>query len=107
MKKHILFYIVLAVCMIFCCSEVNAQAQNITVTGTVLEKATNKILPGVNIYMGNKGLVQTDYKGKFTVTVPANSTLTFTFVGFVTEKVKLEPGQKNITVTLTEDKKRS
>ncbi|SEO54490.1 TonB-linked outer membrane protein, SusC/RagA family [Mucilaginibacter gossypiicola] len=105
MRKHILFYIVLAVCMIFSCIEVDAQAQNITVTGTVVEKATNKILPGVNIYMGSKGLIQTDYKGKFTVNVPANATLTFTFVGFVTEKVKLEPGQKNITVTMTEDKK--
>ncbi|SDF87519.1 SusC/RagA family TonB-linked outer membrane protein [Mucilaginibacter sp. P25] len=105
MRKHILFYIVLAVCTILFCADVHAQAQNITVTGTVVEKATNKILPGVNIYMGSKGLTQTDYKGKFTVSVPANSTLTFTFVGFVTEKVKLEPGQKNITVTLTEDKK--
>ncbi|PWK80437.1 TonB-linked SusC/RagA family outer membrane protein [Mucilaginibacter oryzae] len=105
MKKHILFYIVLAVCISLFCTGLHAQAQNITVTGTVVEKAGNKILPGVNIYLGNKGLTQTDYKGKFTVSVPVNSTLTFTFIGFISEKVKIEPGQKNITVTLTEDKK--
>lgn len=105
MRKHILFYIVLVVCTMLCRTNVHAQAQNVTITGTVVEKSTNKTLPGVNIYLGGKGLTQTDTKGRFTVAVPVNSILTFTFVGFVSEKVKLEPGQKNITVTLTEDKK--
>jgi TonB-linked SusC/RagA family outer membrane protein len=104
MRKHILFYIVLIVCMI-CCTDIYSQTQNITVTGTVVDKSNNTIFPGVSIYLGQKGLTQTDAHGKFTVTVPVNSILTFTFMGFVTEKVKIEAGQKNITVKLSEDKK--
>jgi TonB-linked SusC/RagA family outer membrane protein len=104
MRKRILYYIVLVICAIFC-TNVHAQTQSITVTGTVVEKSTNKPLPGVNVYMGNKGLTQTDIMGKFTIIVPENSTLMFTFIGFVSEKVKLESGKKNITVALSEDKK--
>ena len=53
MRKHILFYIVLAVCTILFCADVYAQAQNITVTGTVVEKATNKIV----IKVGSLGVI--------------------------------------------------
>ncbi|MDN5283963.1 MAG: SusC/RagA family TonB-linked outer membrane protein [Mucilaginibacter sp.] len=104
MRKYILFYIVLFVCMI-CCTDIYSQAQNITVTGTVVEKSTNKELPGVNIYLDKKGLTQTGLKGRFTITVPVNSTVTFTFIGFVTEKIKIEAVQNNITVKLSEDQK--
>ncbi len=104
MRKHILLYLVLMVCMI-CSADIYAQTKNITVSGKVLDQPENKVLAGVNISLDKKGLTQTDANGRFTVTVPENSTITFSFIGFVTQKLKVAEGQKNVIITLSEDKK--
>ncbi|GAA4306803.1 TonB-dependent receptor [Mucilaginibacter gynuensis] len=90
-----------------CCTDLYSQAQNVTITGSVIDKATNTEFPGVTVVMEKpyKALTQTDAKGKFTVTAPVNSTLVFTFIGYVSQKVKVEANMKPQTVFLSEDRK--
>jgi TonB-linked SusC/RagA family outer membrane protein len=104
MRKYILFYVVLIVCMI-CNTDIYSQTKNITVSGVVLDKPENKILSGVNISIDKKGLTQTDLKGRFSVSVPENSTITFSFIGFVTQKLKVTEAKKDLIITLSEDHK--
>ncbi|HHJ10829.1 MAG TPA: SusC/RagA family TonB-linked outer membrane protein, partial [Bacteroidetes bacterium] len=58
------------------------QQQQMTVSGTVTDEQ-GKPLPGVNIII--KGTTQgtiTDANGKYTLSVPPNATLVFSFVGY-------------------------
>ncbi|MBA4058721.1 MAG: SusC/RagA family TonB-linked outer membrane protein, partial [Marivirga sp.] len=79
-----------------------ALAQEITVTGTVVDE-TGAGMPGVNVLV--KGTPQgtvTDAQAKFTVTAASNATLIFTFVGYKTTEVAVG-GRTTIDVALAED----
>lgn len=79
-------------------------AQNVTISGNVKEKVTNEPLPGVNIIVKNttKG-VTTDFDGNYTITdVPLNSTLVFSYVGFVNQEIVVK-NSNPINVVMTED----
>ena len=79
-------------------------AQNRKVSGKVLD-ALQEPLIGVSIRI--EGTTQgtiTDVDGAFDVQVPAaGATLDFSYVGYLTQKVKVKPGQKNIVVYMQED----
>ena len=79
-------------------------AQNRKVSGKVLD-ALQEPLVGVSIRI--EGTTQgtiTDVDGAFDVQVPAaGATLEFSYVGYLTQKVKVKPGQKNIVVYMQED----
>ncbi|WP_203256602.1 SusC/RagA family TonB-linked outer membrane protein [Hyunsoonleella ulvae] len=78
-------------------------AQNIDVSGTVLDN-TGFPIPGVNVIVKNttKGTV-TDFDGNFTLTdVKPGATLTFSFIGYVTKEVTVSDGKK-LTIELEED----
>ncbi|WP_225874847.1 SusC/RagA family TonB-linked outer membrane protein [Pedobacter hiemivivus] len=77
-------------------SRTMAYAQKmVTVKGIVFEKSTNLGLPGVNIATGNplKSVGSTAGNGSFTVTVPENTELTFTYIGFKVQKLKANDKQ--------------
>ena len=58
-------------------------AQNRTVTGTVTAKDDGLPLPGVSVIVkGSNQGTQTDARGKFSISVPQNTTLTFRFIGY-------------------------
>ncbi len=58
-------------------------AQNRTVTGTVTAKDDGLPIPGVTVKIKGTTIgTQTSAAGKFSLSVPANSTLTFSFVGY-------------------------
>ena len=63
-------------------------AQNRTVTGTVTAQEDGLPLPGVSVRVkGSTVGTQTGANGKFTLSVPGNATLVFSFIGYVaTEK---------------------
>jgi len=62
-------------------------AQNRTVTGTVTAKDDGLPIPGVSVKIkGTNTGVQTGANGKFTLGVPANAVLVFTYVGFATQE---------------------
>ncbi|MBE9583617.1 SusC/RagA family TonB-linked outer membrane protein [Mucilaginibacter sp. JRF] len=88
-----------------CGTKVYSQTKVITVSGTVLDKAANIELPGVTVASNGKGLIQTDGKGRFTVNVPENAILSFSFMGYATQTIKATAGMKNVVVNMGEDKK--
>lgn len=78
-------------------------AQNINVSGNVQDTSGFPI-PGVNVVVKNttKGAV-TDFDGNFTITnIATGSTLTFSYIGYVTKQVVITNNAK-LTVLLTED----
>ena len=78
-------------------------AQNIQVKGTVVSGSDDYPLPGVNVVVkGTATGVITDIDGNFTISVPSDATLTFTYVGFKAQDVAVN-GQITLNVVLQED----
>ena len=76
-------------------------AQTITVQGTVTENVFNEPVMGATVVeTGTSNGVATDLDGHFTLTVPAKSTLTISFVGYKTQV--LQP-QATMNVVLEEN----
>ncbi|RYG42020.1 MAG: SusC/RagA family TonB-linked outer membrane protein, partial [Chitinophagaceae bacterium] len=75
-----------------------------TLSGTILEKATNLPLPGVNVVVqGTTNGTTSDMDGKFQLRGLQNgNVLVFTYIGFAEQKVTYT-GQANISVTMDED----
>ena len=90
MKRNILLYTLLIVCIIYC-TNAYSQEKNIIVNGRVLDKDTKQGIPGVSVVLQstNKGLTQTNGDGKFSVNVPIGGTLLFKFLGYNTSSVKI------------------
>lgn len=69
-----------------------AQAQNITVHGTVLSKTDGEPLIGASILCeATKAGAVTDIDGNFEVSVPEGAILKVSYVGFNTAEVKASP----------------
>ena len=79
---------------------ITMQAQNITVQGTVLSATDDEPLIGASVVPAstNQG-VTTDYDGNFTITVPENTVLNISYVGFEQLSVKAQP---TMTIRLKE-----
>ena len=77
------------------------KAQNITVHGTVISKTDSEPLIGATVMTEVKGSgTVTDIDGKFEVSVAPGSSLTISYIGYQTVKVKASP---DMTVELSED----
>ena len=86
MKRTILSAILLSFLAII------AQAQNITVHGTVLSKSDGEPLIGASIVCEDiKTGVSTDFDGNFKISVPEGATLKFSYVGFNSTEAKAQP----------------
>lgn len=96
MKRSFLSAIVLLV-MAFV-----AQAQNITVHGTVISSSDSDPLMGASVIPDLKGEtgVATDLDGNFEISVPEGTNLKISYVGFKTQTVKAAP---TLTIALDED----
>ncbi|MDE6289062.1 MAG: SusC/RagA family TonB-linked outer membrane protein, partial [Muribaculaceae bacterium] len=96
MKKQIL-----AALMLFIMA-VSAQAQNITVHGTVLSKNDDEPLIGASVIaeIGTATGVVTDIDGEFTISVPQGSILSISYIGYRPTQVFAEP---EMTIYLEED----
>ncbi|MTK53918.1 TonB-dependent receptor [Paludibacter sp.] len=78
--------------------------QTITVKGTVKD-ASSATLPGVNVRIhGSSTGTITDVDGKFSIQVPSNAKLEFSFVGYTSQLISVS-GKTVINVTLAEDTK--
>lgn len=84
-------------------SGTEVQAEKYIVTG-VVKDATGETLPGVGIHIkGQEGAFGTDGEGKFEINIKTKTaTLTFSYIGFKTEEIKVKAGD-NITVVMKED----
>jgi TonB-linked SusC/RagA family outer membrane protein len=99
MNKLLLFLLVMVTSFVF---QYEAQAQSRTVTGRVTDPSGEPI-PGVNVLnrQSNSGTT-TDLDGKYSLSVSNNASLTFSFIGFISQSVAV--GNQNvINVTLKED----
>jgi len=78
-----------------------AQAQKITVHGTVLSKTDDEPLIGVSVLCeASKAGAATDIDGNFEISVPEGAVLKFSYVGYKTTEVKATP---QMTVYLIEN----
>jgi len=83
--------------LLLSCSYAVAQTK---VNGVVKDEKGITI-PGVNVsVLGSNQSTSTDFDGKFSIDVPSNGTLAFTFIGFETKKVAVK-GQSTINVILS------
>jgi len=74
-----------------------------SVTGKVTSSDDGSTLPGVNVLeKGTTNGTVTDADGNFKITVSANATLVFTFVGFTSQEVAVG-SQSSVNVTLVSD----
>ncbi|TKC04874.1 SusC/RagA family TonB-linked outer membrane protein [Pedobacter frigoris] len=82
-----------------------AMAQDRTVTGTVTGKDDGLPLPGVSVLVqGTKNGTQTGADGKFVLSVPSGSQLTFSYLGYLPQTVAV--GASNVvTISLEPDSK--
>jgi TonB-linked SusC/RagA family outer membrane protein len=75
------------------------QAQERTISGTIISEDNKTPLSGVTVRVkGTRRIVQTDANGKFTIKVNPGETLQISYVGYETTDVK--PGDGNIGVSL-------
>ena len=67
---------------------INVHAQNRTVKGTVIGSEDGQPIPGVNIQIeGTEMGSSTDFYGFYSIEVPDDTTLVFTYIGMMETKV--------------------
>jgi len=91
----------ISVLAVFCLLAINvAFAQNITVKGKVIDGGDKTPLPGVSILIkGTQNGTQTDVNGNYSISVPANATLVFNFVGYTAQEQAVN-NQNTINISL-------
>src|SRR5690606_4742214 len=76
---------------------------DITVSGLVTDEKDGERLPGVNILVKGTTIgTTTDSEGRYNLTVPENSTLTFSFIGYHTREIPVN-AQTVINVVMVAD----
>lgn len=81
-------------------SNVLAQNNNVQVSGTVTALDDGVPLPGVSIILkGTSQGVSADFDGNYTINVPGDGVLVFSYIGFETTEVAVN-GQSTINVSL-------
>lgn len=93
MRTMLLFLIVTMISL-------GVSAQNVTVKGTVKDKTGETVIGASVVQKGNasNGTI-TDIDGNYSLNVPSNATLIFSYVGMTTQEIIVK-GQKTINVTL-------
>lgn len=98
MRKIQFFLTVLLAAMICTVS----YAQNITVKGTVTDEAGEPVAFASVMLKGSANGTATDTEGKYSLSVPANGTLVFSFVGYQTVEAAVN-GKSVVDCILTSD----
>jgi len=91
MTKHLTKKLLLFLAII-CFSTVTAFSQEAKVTGTVTDATDGTTLPGASVVI--KGTTQgtiTDINGKYKIKVAPNTTLVFSFMGYETQEIVVQP----------------
>jgi TonB-linked SusC/RagA family outer membrane protein len=89
--------------VIVCLSFMNISAQNLSVSGSVID-SKGESLPGVTVVVkGTTSGTVTDFDGNYSLTnVSPTGTLVFSFVGMKTQEVAVD-GKTTISISLVED----
>ena len=78
-----------------------ALAQNIKVNGVVIDESGEPVIGCTVMQKGANNGTASDLDGKFSLSVPQNSTITFSYIGFITQEVKVN-NEKPLSITLHE-----
>lgn len=74
------------------------------VSGIVVEDPGNEPLIGVAVAVKGTTLgTVTDMDGRFSIEVPVDKTLTFSYLGMTTQEVKVKSGMASLTIIMTKD----
>ncbi|MFT3739651.1 MAG: TonB-dependent receptor [Breznakibacter sp.] len=80
-------FLVLSLLMFIC---LPVWAQNITVSGTVTDASSSEALIGVNVSVkGTTSGTVTDPAGRYSLSVPANATLVFNYLGYSAKEISV------------------
>lgn len=80
-----------------------AWSQNVTITGTITSSDDGTTMPGVNVLeKGTRNGVVSDANGQYSLSVGPQSTLQFSFVGYVSQEVSVS-GRTVIDISLEPD----
>lgn len=86
--------------LLLLCFSLKGMAQNITVTGTVVSDSAQALENvSVTLKADPAKVVTTDIGGRFTISVPANGTLIFSYVGYEKQEVEIR-GEGKLRVVL-------
>lgn len=100
MKLKVLSLFVCTFGLLFAAS---ASAQDVTVSGTVVDAQGGEPLPGVTVMLqGTSRGTATTSDGTYEIDVPSDGTLTFSFVGYVKQEIPIQ-GRSTIDVQLETD----
>lgn len=90
------FYMCTLVCLACFAPALQAQAQDLKVSGTVTD--TTGVLPGVNVSVKNKAIgTITNFDGKYAINVQPSDTLVFSYTGY---KTLSEPVNNRTTINV-------
>lgn len=78
---------------------------SIIITGKILDANTKEPMAATTVGTDGKALTQADIDGKYSVVVKDGATLTFNYLGYVPQTIKLTPGQKSLNINLVADGK--
>ncbi|MFR9166421.1 MAG: SusC/RagA family TonB-linked outer membrane protein [Dysgonomonas sp.] len=79
-----------------------AAAQNITLSGQVTDKGGLAVIGASVAQKGTTNGVMTDLDGNYTISVPKDATIVFSYIGMVTQDVKVD-GRSVINVVLQDE----
>ena len=79
-----------------------AFAQNVTVTGKVVDNNNEPIIGAYVVLLGTTVGTSTDIDGAYSISVPANGTLQYTCIGYKNQEVAVA-GRSVIDVILADD----
>lgn len=94
--------IMLLLALLFCFGSM-AMAQNITITGRVVDQTDTPVMMANVAEVGTTNGTVTDMDGNYTISVPVGATLEFSFIGYASEKRKVEAGMTTLDIVLRED----
>ena len=81
---------------------ITMSAQNLSITGQVLDAANGEPIIGAGVIVSTGGGTVTDYDGKYVISAPAGSALTFSSLGYKEHKENVD-GRTTIDVRLHPD----
>jgi len=98
MKKNRL---ILFIALLLTCTQLFAQ--NITVRGTITDASDSEKLIGVSVALkGSRTGTVSDLDGEYSLSVPANGTLVFSYIGYTTQEVAVN-NQQVINMAMAAD----
>ncbi|NDV63750.1 carboxypeptidase-like regulatory domain-containing protein [Bacteroides sp. 224] len=75
-----------------------AAQQEITITGQIVDRETEEILPFTNVYIKEKGGTISNFEGHFSIKEALNDTLFFSYVGYEPQSIVASKVSKIVTL---------